>query len=338
MLSDAPPAPVFPVRWAHDPFDGRYHDTACVLFHQMIETGGSTLSRVLLERSRRRKKRFFNAEELLQDRTRLPAAGDTVDFIYGHNAYGLHHHAPRPARYFTMLREPVVAYISRYHNWRFMEPDAVPHETLEEFVEDGQHPNHQTLDLARCLGDFQAFDGSLSDDQIRARARQVLDERMVFCGITELFDETVFLLCAIFGWSDASMWHRRLATPGRPRVEDLPRDLVEKIEDLVAVDLEMYHRERAKLRELFAATGFDDSFATYQRAARETRARSFEAANQQKYLLLVDKLRRLNAEKRERIGELEERLRFAEWKMAQQDAALRKSADMMLRLRNQAGA
>lgn len=342
MLNDAPPAPVFPVRWAHDPFGGRYHDTACVLFHQMIETGGSTLARVLLERSRREGTQYFNAELLLGDRSILPAAGDSVDFIYGHNAYGFHTEAPRPARYFTMLREPVVAYISRYHNWKFMASEDIEHETLEEFVEDGQSPNHQTRDLARCLEDFHSMDFEMEADDIRVAAQRVLDERMVFCGITDLFEETVFLLCAIFGWRETSMWRRRLATPGRPRVEDLDPSLVAKIERLVEVDLEMYHQQREKLLDLFEATAFDSSFADYQQAARKTRAESFDAATLQKYTLLANKLRKSNAHQREQIAERDARIRdlerellTASRRLREQDAILKRTADMMMRMRAQ---
>ncbi|HWL64453.1 MAG TPA: hypothetical protein VNP73_00615 [Actinomycetota bacterium] len=76
----------------------------------MPRTSGSTLNSILTRQYRRRE---IHVEELFNpsDIERFVALPESyrrrIRLLKGHMAFGLHRQLPQPARYFTMVRDPI---------------------------------------------------------------------------------------------------------------------------------------------------------------------------------------------------------------------------------------
>ncbi|HWO75370.1 MAG TPA: sulfotransferase family 2 domain-containing protein [Bacillus sp. (in: firmicutes)] len=168
--------------------------------------------------------------------------------IYGHTLFGIHEALSLPATYMTFLRDPVERVISEYY-FNFYKPHVLNKKSLvfknlEEFVSHKDFCNLQSKYLfGRNSLPKNAFD----------RIKQNIDQYFSVIGITELFDESVFLLKKQFGWNKIE-YTRKNVTASRPKKEYLQKSLLEKIIENNQLDLAVYHYAKylllTKLEEL----------------------------------------------------------------------------------------
>ena len=166
----------------------------------------------------------------------------------------------------TVLRDPVRRTISHYHHLHRLgestgspERDAelrrIREMTLEEFVADDE------MSEARIVVNLQTWMLGGVDPRIGLRfpdrgdlalAKQRL-ERAAFFGLTERFQDSLFLLSFIFGWPPIvnSLELNRAPASGRPAALD--PGTISLIEKKVGLDLELYEFARQLFERRFRA-------------------------------------------------------------------------------------
>ena len=169
-----------------------------------------------------------------------------IDVLYGHMSYGLHAHLPRPARYLTILRNPVDRVISRYYHI-YRDPHSQLHDEiasgamdLEKFVihmaEAGEMDNLQTRMIA---GNWQERGYGPCDEEMLAVAKRNLRDHFEVVGLTERFDESCLLIQRAFGWPEMYYTKRNVGRK-RPRKADIPAASLHTVAKYNQMDIELY--------------------------------------------------------------------------------------------------
>lgn len=184
-------------------------DTVTVFYH-MPKSGGTSIGGILRRNYAPEAivecgpdTHAFVAEMAAWPPERLAA----IRLLQGHFPFGLHKLLPRPARCFTLLRDPVERVISYYYHAR-----RDPGHYLYQLIHDNDWSLAALLEsrLALMMNDGQVrlfsavwgdapFDGV--DDGLLATAAENLRSCAVV-GVTEQFDLTLLLLQRAFGWRD----------------------------------------------------------------------------------------------------------------------------------------
>lgn len=245
-------------------------DQPLLVFLHVPKTGGSTLRNVLLDQYGPRATAFADHER--QD---TPPAADAflslgpdrfrrLEAVGGHFPYGIHESLGRPARYVTLLRDPIARVISNYfHDYRRRGPGR-PGLTLAESLE---RPNHHNLQT-RMLGSRLHWDAVVADDAVLARAKQNL-AGFASVGLVERFDQSVMLMRTALGWS-WPFYVRHNANPVPVSVSELPSGLLKSIVERNAYDMELYRWALERFEKQVSALGprFAVELAVFRRINR----------------------------------------------------------------------
>ena len=230
----------------------------CLVFLHIPKTAGLTLNAVL--RMQYRRSVTIHAATLggsPEDIERIPAEQRTrARLVFGHLHYGVHEWIPQPTAYITLLRDPVHRVMSLY-GYVMREPRHPLHERvagtrmgLETFVESGldrtQVENGQTRQLAPVPG------GDPGPDDL-ARAVDHVRE-CVALGLTERFDESLWLMRRILGWR-APYYRSRNVTPSEQTRSGPSEGALELIRAKNSLDLQLYDEARSRFAELVVAQG-----------------------------------------------------------------------------------
>ena len=163
----------------------------------------------------------------------------------------------RSIRRFTMLRHPVVRFLSAYFNFvlkRHVPSPVIPlsikqNRGLEYFVdqisETGTWPGglkplcyFDTYNLT--MGQKCKIDTSNDAGKVRSSVFKRYD---LVC-INEFYDQSIFLISLLMGLKDCPRWRVR-QNSGRPRLLQMRPQVVRKIEYLVEDDFELYQQARS---------------------------------------------------------------------------------------------
>ncbi len=195
-------------------------------------------------------------------------------FVYTHRPLPIHLGLGGcQVRYLTMLRDPVQRFISYYH-WAalhrakdipWVAPAIEEGATLAEYVDHvaatGQYPGGLSP-AEYYLRAWQAL-GLVPDALMNSvfGAMFILDKYFAVVGVTEFFDETLFIIAAQLGLSALPRWRMR-GKSGAPPAAHIAADVRAKIGALTQTDraLYAYFRERFLDRhrreiEIFRANG-----------------------------------------------------------------------------------
>jgi hypothetical protein len=212
-----------------------------LIFLHVPKTAGATLT-VILVRHYPQEATFLiggPGRPTLKDFEALPLH-ERARFtcLAGHVAFGVHRLLPGPARYITMLRDPVDRLVSLYYYVRET-PEHPMHErlirervTLEEFVR-SIPPDAQVR-----LVSGAPHRGPTTREMLE-RARQNLRERFVAFGLAERFDESLLLFARVLGWGNLYS-RRQNVTRARPVRSTLASSTVAMIEEHNVLDRELY--------------------------------------------------------------------------------------------------
>lgn len=241
-----------------------------VIFLHLPKTGGRTLTSVF--RRQYGRSRVFeayapSAEEAIE-RYKDLSDEEKVEFraIVGHVPITLHREVPGPCTYVTLLRHPIERVVSDYH-YVHRTPSHPKHEVVRQedvdlaaAVRSGIMPmleNGQTRVLSGWWGEYGECPPEAAD-----RAMENIDRHVAVAGVTERFDESLLLMRRELGWSRRkTLYVSRNVSSDRPRVEDLPEETVDVIEEHNRVDMELYRRVRTRLDEAVADLGRPFSLA-----------------------------------------------------------------------------
>jgi hypothetical protein len=211
-----------------------------LIFLHIPKTAGSTLT-LILSRQYPAGVTFFTGGPKRPRPEQLEALSmgerERFDCLAGHLRFGVHRLLPRPARYITMVRDPVERLISAYYYIRGL-PEHPMHErvlreglSLEQYVR--LAPSDEQVRI------LSGTAGAATTRETLEQARRNIEEHFVAVGLTERFDEFALLLTRVLGWRHVYVRPDNV-TPDRPRQHDLAPSAIASIEDRNRLDRELY--------------------------------------------------------------------------------------------------
>jgi len=213
------------------------------IFIHLPKTGGTTLS-IIARRNEKpwSFKQFWNFIK----RTDVPTLAQyRTGTIYGHFGYGAHllFKNKTKATYITFMRDPIDRVISHYyyHKTERNDPNyefASKH-TLEEWVQLSKHAINKQTQLISGLVTHPANNYSLEI------AIQHLNN-FGFIGLTEKFDESLFLMKYYLGW-DLLTYVTRKQTRMKPKTSEIPKNTIELIKKANWMDIILYDLAKKKV-------------------------------------------------------------------------------------------
>jgi hypothetical protein len=175
----------------------------------------------------------------------------SIRYVGGHLRFGVHSVFDRPARYVTVLRDPVERVISGffYSIGRHVRQTG-EHVTLGEYVFRRRHydlglNNYQTRVITGLpdldpVGDYTTGNTRpVSDEDLRVAIKNI-DEHFDLVGTTENLDMFLSQFAAQTGAASAMALSRENVTAGRPVIDDIPANIVAEIKRQNLYDIALY--------------------------------------------------------------------------------------------------
>ncbi|MDQ0218886.1 sulfotransferase family 2 domain-containing protein [Peribacillus cavernae] len=205
------------------------NDDQLVIFLHIQKTAGSSLI-TFIKKQYTREKTWFGSEDKLQALSQNETEG--LSCIGGHFRYGIHEMFSKPSTYITMLRDPVDRIVSYYY-YLLNRPDH------------GKYQRAKDLDFETFLNTFQTKTSNFQTRRITGgnpdleTAKKHLLENFSFVGLTERFEESLFLMKKEFDWTNTKYRNRNI-TSQRPDQRHVPDEVISLIEDNNKLDMELY--------------------------------------------------------------------------------------------------
>lgn len=254
-----------------------------LLFHHVGRTGGACINDILFRMQEETGIPLIipNQEQAISDNP--PWAGRQAPLVISaHHTFGLHERVPTPSAYFTMMREPhqyfLTIFLNRDRNYRYPgnhmgEIWSLFERKIDEVRERVGHFNAQTYAHAtyfkdRSAPDFLASMVGTDSNALFAKAAEEMESRFFFVGITELFEESLFVLFDMIGIRETLMWRPGLYTYCRPNKGEMPMRLYKKVSALIEADLDLYHQNRQTLEDMLEKSNFGEELVRYKQHAR----------------------------------------------------------------------
>ncbi|MFK9094771.1 sulfotransferase family 2 domain-containing protein [Bacillus salipaludis] len=243
----------------HDPVKERNNEV--FIYVHIPKTGGQTLGKILDEQfqiteilkykqpqtmegllsgaSKEKASKVGCYVEHLENYLQQTPGGDVnINCIYGHMHFGMHRYLTKPYTYFTVLRDPIDRVVSHYYY--FLGKGHFKKETtFEEFITTPKFFNFQTRYLAGGVPDLEA-------------AKANMDSNFPIVGITEMFDETLFLMKKHFCWHNI-VYTKKNVTAKRPSKEQISQEMMDLIVQHNEMDIQLYQYARNALEEKIKA-------------------------------------------------------------------------------------
>lgn len=252
------------------PFPGR------VLFTHIPKAGGTTLEHLLAKNHPPNGTVLINSENLFLHPMVFGRFGGLPRVVMGHHKLSqpLYMLIDHRTAHVTILREPVSRVLSHYDYLR-VSPNHRTHRTVremtvEQFAASRVTPelcNGQTLRLAGMLprvlsSRFRAPASAL------ASAKENLERRFSFFGLTERYGEFLLMAARLLGWRDVFCEPRNVSKQRTQRDAAMDR-AIEIIRERNALDIELYDFARALFQRRLDALGITpQDAARYERLNR----------------------------------------------------------------------
>jgi hypothetical protein len=200
---------------------------------------------------------------------RLCAAPPPFRWIDGHACFDAARALGRRPRRFTLLREPLARLASVVNYGSLVHPRDFPCTDLGELAASGEARRlSMAAGLLRCAGIPWRRD--MPDRDLHSLAREQLEREYALVGITELFEETIFLLCGPLDLDSVGLWWRVLSAPSALVPDALPAATRTALERALAVDLALYEEARRAFAARVARAGIGAALDAYRSdAARQ---------------------------------------------------------------------
>jgi len=186
------------------------------------------------------------------------------NLVYGHALFGLHRHLDCSCRYFTMLRDPVRRVASHYFYHKERYPNSpLSSMSLEEFLQS----NHPIAQSNRQVHFLSGKDPEQSSHTSLEIAKNRLRNDFAAFGLTERFDESLFLFRNRLDWRSLPFYVRRKVNSKRPAVEELPADTVEAVQQQNLLDTDLYRFARKHFERTINAefSGLNPTLSRFRR-------------------------------------------------------------------------
>ena len=220
-----------------------------VIFMHIPKTGGGTLNSIL-------KKQYQDIEVVRNGgfwgdkppwKNSFPNDKiQKLQCIRGHFPFGIHEQFLKPFTYVTMLRNPVERLISLYYHI-ITSPDnrmyrKAKNLSMKRFMEKDDF-KIQTVNMQTR----QISGGKYSDLQL---AKENLKNYFSVVGITEMYNESIFLMSQEFGWSNFNInYKKKHVNPHRLTKDQISQDVIDIIKKNNQLDMELYHLAKHNFNE-----------------------------------------------------------------------------------------
>lgn len=213
-----------------------------LIFMHIPKTAGITLRYIISNQ--------FNPEEVINtykhetgfETIEEKVRTENIKCILSHHPFGIHKLVNKPFTYVTMLRDPVDRVISAYY---YLHKNPY---TIEEFKKKIDRASLMEF-ITQYDKDFQYFVNNMQtriasgeyDPKMAdlKKAKENLKDYFSVVGITEKFDESIYLMKERFGWRNIS-YKKQNVSMVRPLKEDVPREIIRMIEEKNQLDIELY--------------------------------------------------------------------------------------------------
>lgn len=191
----------------------------------------------------------------------------------GHYDYHINRFFPKPLVFTTMLREPIERVISLYEFWkrdvergggvgdRRERSDDLRRASLEGLEGFVCHSdpwvrlrtcNRQTRQIAIGVGGIKTNPSEgIPDDELLDMAKQHLDE-CVFWGLTERFQESIFLMAYVFGWYPVADYQNLRVAKRKLRKDSVDSRVLQRLQEANQLDIALYDYAQARFQELYS--------------------------------------------------------------------------------------
>lgn len=233
-----------------------------ILFIHIDKTAGQTLTQIIEEQYQisevYKLKKPLTLETLLNEITiekaskigcyfehletylkQVPKGDTNINCIYGHIYFGAHRYLYKPYTYITMLRDPIDRVVSHFYYLQ-AKNHFKTNTNFEDFISDNLNRNVQTQYIS---GQFTPK--GTPDIQ---KAKENMGKYFSIVGITEMFNESVFLMKKQFGWQDI-IYSKRNVTVNRPSKDQLSKEIIDLVKRHNELDIELYDYARNILEQ-----------------------------------------------------------------------------------------
>jgi hypothetical protein len=187
-------------------------------------------------------------------------------WIDGHRCYAAGDRLAQPSVRMTLLRDPVRRLLSVFNYATLVHPYDFPFRRLEDFVLSGAARTHGlAFGLLRAAG--ATVPENIPDRDLYEHAHRELDRHYALVGITELFEETIFLAGALAGYDRIGMWWRVLSAPPGIAATRLTPEVERALALQTVVDRQLYEESKAALLARARTTLAPAALAQYRRDA-----------------------------------------------------------------------
>ncbi len=198
---------------------------------------------------------------------------DTLDCIHGHFSYGLHRLLSRPCLYITLMREPLERFCSNYHQFRrehhrYLELSKGKEYTLEDYIRDWDGADIESR-AELYYSDMAFFDETVPEasadpaEWLKRKIAQTcadtedlkqrLRDQYMLVGLTERFDDFLFLLCRIMGWKVPHDLKHHNVSHRKPASKELSPALQHQVREMMNAEYALYE---------YASTLFEEKWRT----------------------------------------------------------------------------
>jgi len=195
----------------------------------------------------------------------LPKNFSKFRFIRGHFGYGLHRILPKKPVFVTMLRNPFDLCISwyeficrnaefdpeikkRFFDKRYKLSDVLNHPAKKRSFENTQTrllskdlpPSFFNMQINEQHNSVSSMFLSSVDSSDLEIAKQHLSE-FPFFGLTERFEDSMFLLCYTFCWRPIRHIVKKMTGKNRRTSKDFPSQVIDTVKKLTELDTNLYN-------------------------------------------------------------------------------------------------
>lgn len=222
-----------------------------LLFLHVHKTGGTTL-RSIIDKQYLADQRLFiyGKEESMKNSTFSEKELRNIHCIYGHFPYGIHRSIQQPFTYITMIRNPIARVISLYNHIIYHKMDPIHQEVknlslLEYAAANKVEFNNSNLQTSLISGE---------QNPDLEKAKENIRKHFSVVGITERFDESIYLMKKRMGWNDITYvkknqtidrLHEMKKRIGKKYItysmKNISNKIIEQISSRNELDIQLYH-------------------------------------------------------------------------------------------------
>lgn len=188
---------------------------------------------------------YYQDLEKIREEIKVISNNPNIKYCCGHFLFSIHEQITRPYTFFTMLREPVERVLSFYYFCKSNPYHPFHKEVLKmsllEFITTEKVIPHIVNFQTRALsGEFPVTEDSLD------KAKENVQQHFSFLGITEMFNESLFLMKKKFGWGN--VFYTKENITKRPS-EPIDNNTIDLIKEINKYDIELYEWAKKQLQQ-----------------------------------------------------------------------------------------